>query len=125
MPDAAGRVALLDLAERFLPYQPFPGKALRLLEEIRAAEESEARADRAAPIDAARVFRAFSIASGVPEALLRPDRRLDANELRASTGLSFQWRSPMGPIVVSFATPLRKKDGDETETIQFSFGPQF
>ncbi|UJR79668.1 AAA family ATPase [Sandaracinus amylolyticus] len=84
MPDAEGRVALLDLAERFLPYQPFPGKALRLLEEIRAAEESEARADRAASIDAARVFRAFSIASGVPEALLRPDRRLDANELRAS-----------------------------------------
>ena len=49
----------------------------------------------------------------------------DANELRASTGLSFQWRAPVGPIVISISKPLRKKDGDDTESIQFSFGPQF
>ncbi|MBX3692914.1 outer membrane protein assembly factor BamA [Dokdonella sp.] len=49
----------------------------------------------------------------------------EASELRASTGLSFQWRAPVGPIVISLARPLRKKDGDDTETIQFSFGPQF
>ena len=48
-----------------------------------------------------------------------------AKELRASTGLSFQWRAPIGPIVISFSKPLRKKDGDETESIQFTFGPQF
>jgi len=46
-------------------------------------------------------------------------------DLRASTGLSFSWRAPIGPIVVNVSRPLRKKDGDETETIQFSFGPQF
>jgi outer membrane protein insertion porin family len=48
-----------------------------------------------------------------------------AKELRASTGLSFQWRAPVGPIIISFSKPLRKKDGDETESIQFTFGPQF
>ncbi len=48
-----------------------------------------------------------------------------ASELRASTGLSFRWRAPVGPIVISIAKPLRSRDGDETETIQFSFGPQF
>ena len=48
-----------------------------------------------------------------------------ASDLRASTGLSFQWRAPIGPIIVSVSKPLRKKDGDETETIQFTFGPQF
>ncbi len=48
-----------------------------------------------------------------------------AKELRASTGLSFRWRAPVGPIVISIAKPLRSKDGDDTETIQFSFGPQF
>lgn len=46
----------------------------------------------------------------------------DINELRASTGLSFQWRAPIGPITISISTPLNKKPGDETETIQFSFG---
>ena len=49
----------------------------------------------------------------------------DANELRASTGLSFQWRAPVGPIIISFSKPLRKKDGDDTESIQFTFGNQF
>lgn len=48
-----------------------------------------------------------------------------ASDLRASTGLSFQWRAPIGPIIVNISRPLRKKDGDETETIQFTFGPQF
>ncbi len=48
-----------------------------------------------------------------------------AKELRASTGLSFQWRAPIGPIIISIARPLRKRDGDDTETIQFTFGPQF
>ena len=47
------------------------------------------------------------------------------SELRASTGLSFQWQAPVGPIVVNISRPLRKKPGDETETIQFMFGPQF
>jgi outer membrane protein insertion porin family len=48
-----------------------------------------------------------------------------AKELRASTGLSFAWRAPIGPIIISLARPLRKKDGDDTEVIQFTFGPQF
>ena len=48
-----------------------------------------------------------------------------ADELRASTGLSFQWRAPVGPIVINLAMPIRKKDGDDTETIQFSFGNTF
>ena len=49
----------------------------------------------------------------------------NSKDLRASTGLSFQWRAPIGPIVISISKPFRKQDGDETETIQFSFGPQF
>lgn len=49
----------------------------------------------------------------------------NAKDLRASTGLSFRWRAPIGPIVISISKPLRTQPGDETETIQFSFGPQF
>jgi outer membrane protein insertion porin family len=48
-----------------------------------------------------------------------------ASELRVSTGLSFQWRAPVGPIVINIATPIRSKQGDDTETIQFSFGNTF
>lgn len=53
----------------------------------------------------------------------------DASELRASTGIALLWRSPMGPISISYAIPLRSKDadpltgfpGDETERLQFTF----
>jgi len=48
-----------------------------------------------------------------------------ASELRASTGISFQWRAPVGPIVINLATPIRSQKGDDTETIQFSFGNTF
>ncbi|RMH91136.1 outer membrane protein assembly factor BamA [Lysobacter pythonis] len=61
----------------------------------------------------------------------------DAKELRASTGLSLMWRSPMGPISISYALPLRKKDatfgpngamidpGDRIERLQFTFAGAF
>jgi outer membrane protein insertion porin family len=49
----------------------------------------------------------------------------DAGELRYSTGLTMQWRAPVGPIIINLAYPLNNKEGDETERIQFSFGNQF
>ncbi len=47
-----------------------------------------------------------------------------ANELRASVGVAMLWRSPMGPLSISYAFPLRKKDGDQIERLQFNFGGQ-
>ncbi|MFC5568493.1 outer membrane protein assembly factor BamA [Lysobacter yangpyeongensis] len=49
----------------------------------------------------------------------------DAGELRASTGIALMWRSPMGPISISYAFPLRKKEDDELERLQFTFGGAF
>ena len=49
----------------------------------------------------------------------------DAGEMRAATGVALLWRSPMGPIAISYALPLRKKEGDDIERLQFTFGGQF
>ncbi len=49
----------------------------------------------------------------------------DAGELRYSTGLTMQWRAPVGPIIINLAYPLNDKEGDDVERIQFSFGNQF
>lgn len=61
----------------------------------------------------------------------------DAGELRASAGVSLMWRSPMGPISISYAFPFKKQDairnaqgqtidrGDELERLQFTFGGTF
>ena len=47
-----------------------------------------------------------------------------ANDLRVSTGVSLLWRSPMGPLSISYAFPIRKKAGDQIERLQFTFGGQ-
>ena len=49
----------------------------------------------------------------------------DAGELRYTTGLAGAWMSPFGLLRVSVAAPLNEKDGDDTETFQFSFGQNF
>lgn len=49
----------------------------------------------------------------------------DAGELRASAGLSFKWQAPVGPIVLNLSAPVRRKDGDRIERLQFSFGGNF
>ncbi len=49
----------------------------------------------------------------------------DADLLRASTGLSLTWQAPVGPIIINLATPLKKRDGDDTQVLQFAFGTTF
>ncbi len=49
----------------------------------------------------------------------------DASLLRASTGVALLWRSPMGPISISYAIPLRTQKFDQTERLQFTFGGSF
>jgi len=47
---------------------------------------------------------------------------LDLGELRYSSGLAFNWFSPVGPLSFSYAVPLNDKPGDETESFQFTLG---
>ncbi|OOR89937.1 outer membrane protein assembly factor BamA [Moraxella caviae] len=47
------------------------------------------------------------------------------NELRYSAGVGATWYTPIGPISISYAKPLNKKAGDQTENIQFQIGSVF
>ncbi len=49
----------------------------------------------------------------------------DTGELRASTGIALMWRSPMGPISISYAYPFRTEETDRLERLQFTFGGTF
>lgn len=46
-------------------------------------------------------------------------------DLRASTGLAVTWMSPMGPIKLSVAKPLKKLTSDNPESFQFQMGSAF
>ena len=81
---ASALPALVDLAERYLPYGAFPGKAARLYEDMRAVREKE-MTDRGAPVTIGRadLYEAFSIRTGVPAFLLRDDVPLRVEEVAA------------------------------------------
>ena len=49
----------------------------------------------------------------------------DVGEFRASAGVALQWQAPIGPIVLNLSTPVKQKDGDQIERLQFTFGTQF
>ncbi|WP_448248641.1 outer membrane protein assembly factor BamA [Thalassotalea agariperforans] len=49
----------------------------------------------------------------------------DIGRYRSSAGLSLQWLSPMGPMIFSFAKPLKKEDSDDTSFFSFNIGQTF
>ena len=53
------------------------------------------------------------------------DTGFDFDELRYSAGVSFNWFSPIGPFSMSYAEPLNKETGDETENFQITVGSVF
>ena len=54
-----------------------------------------------------------------------PKEDFDLDTLRYSTGIAGVWLSPVGPLAMSFAAPLRTREGDETRGFQFTFGTSF
>ncbi len=50
---------------------------------------------------------------------------VDAASLRSSTGVGISWISPVGPLRLAFAKPLRKFDSDRIQSMQFQIGTSF
>jgi outer membrane protein insertion porin family len=51
--------------------------------------------------------------------------KFDLSELRASVGAGVSWISPVGPLRIALAKPLRKFPGDRIQTLQFQIGSSF
>ena len=52
-------------------------------------------------------------------------QKLSLDELRASAGIGLSWISPMGPLRLSYATPIRQQTGDKIQKLQFQIGTSF
>lgn len=78
----AALAPLLDLCDRYLAYEAFPGKAMRLHDELRAIHEAEVtEAGDPKPIGPSEVYKAFSARSGIPLFLLKDDRAVKLEEI--------------------------------------------
>jgi outer membrane protein insertion porin family len=49
----------------------------------------------------------------------------NANDLRSSVGIGISWISPVGPLRLAFAKPIRKFDSDRIQSLQFQIGTSF
>jgi len=53
------------------------------------------------------------------------DEKITAGSIRASAGLGVSWISPVGPLQLSYGTPIRKQPGDRIQRLQFQIGTAF
>jgi outer membrane protein insertion porin family len=52
-------------------------------------------------------------------------QKLSASDLRASAGVGLSWVSPVGPLKLSYGSPIRKKPEDRIQRLQFQIGTAF
>lgn len=53
------------------------------------------------------------------------NERVEASQLRSSVGLGLSWISPVGPLRIAIANPVRKFAGDRIQKLQFQIGTSF
>ena len=67
-----------------------------------------------------RVY-AFMDAGGI----YGPDETIQLSDMRSSYGVGISWISPVGPLRLAFARPIKQFDGDKLQALQFQIGSSF
>ena len=67
-----------------------------------------------------RVY-AFMDAGG----LYGPDEEIQLSDMRSSYGVGISWISPVGPLRLAFAKPIKQFENDRIQSLQFQIGSSF
>lgn len=67
-----------------------------------------------------RLFGFFDVGNVYAE-----NDKLTLSTLRSSVGFGVSWISPVGPLRIAFANPVRKFAGDKIQKVQFQIGTSF
>lgn len=54
-----------------------------------------------------------------------PNDPVTLDDMRASVGLGISWISPVGPLRLAFAKPIRQLEGDKIQSLAFQIGTTF
>jgi outer membrane protein insertion porin family len=54
-----------------------------------------------------------------------PTETVDLSKLRTSVGIGISWVTPLGPLRLAWAKPIRSFDGDTIQHVQFQIGTTF
>ncbi len=54
-----------------------------------------------------------------------PDEAVQLSDMRSSYGVGISWISPVGPLRLAFAKPIKKFDSDRIQSMQFQIGSSF
>jgi outer membrane protein insertion porin family len=57
--------------------------------------------------------------------LYGPDENIALSDLRSSYGVGISWISPVGPLRLAFARPIKQLENDRIQTMQFQIGTSF
>jgi outer membrane protein insertion porin family len=53
------------------------------------------------------------------------NEKINFGDLRASTGVGISWLSPIGPLRIAYAQPIKTQAGDRIQKFQFQIGTSF
>jgi outer membrane protein insertion porin family len=51
--------------------------------------------------------------------------KITLDSIRASVGMGVSWISPVGPLKLSYGTPVHKQPNDRIQRLQFQIGTAF
>ncbi len=57
-----------------------------------------------------------------PNSTVKSLEKVSLDNLRATSGLAFEWLSPVGPFGISYAVPIKEKKGDQLDKFQITLG---
>lgn len=121
-PEEVGGNALVQFGTELVLPVPFKGDWARQVRPVIFAEGAQVF-DTQCDVSSENIFVNGASVNG--KQYCKENFGFDADNMRYSVGAGFTWITMIGPLSLSYAYPLNKKDGDETKNIQFEIGRTF
>jgi len=121
-PEEVGGNALVQFGTELVLPVPFKGDWARQVRPVIFAEGAQVF-DTQCDVSSENIFVNGASVNG--KQYCKDNFGFDADNMRYSVGAGFTWITMIGPLSLSYAYPLNKKDGDETKNIQFEIGRTF